>query len=1601
MMTSLNITQSKNSIWPLFFMMAIMLILLSVLSLSARASVDIGYQNELHERLQVQKNIEPLPDDLAGDNIDYFSGNVNFIVTDVSIPGNFDIPVQIRREFSRDVQAITEFGDWELSLPQITGVFHKREHFDCENPEPSVIYDPDQGYPFWWREYHRGLTIRDGNGYKASLIPAHKTIPSPFDVPSDAVYYTKDHWIVRCSGKNFVAQSPDGITYTFDNLSDTIIADPICKNGNEGCLSVISLALRATKVEDRFGNYVTYNYENWNFNTRPVSIVASDGRRIDIEYYDISYVPRISQVTTNGRTWKYRYHELTQHMEVLHNVILPDDSKWEYKLYDEGCDGPCESDPEKRPESIRDIREYPRGKILGTYPQRTFNLSVKHPEGALVEFTFEDIYLHRFYAGFRRDLTLPGGNFGKCITIQCKGLMTSFALTKKVIHYDASNTYQWDFSYSENSSIADIYTESGGPLLDEHRRQTTTINGPDNIVDIVYNRVADIFEGAELSRVTKSIDGVEISRTDREFEKGLYYGGIFMPEKESEIIGSIHRGLNMLKDAFSSRLVRNTITENGDQYYKVFSGFNEFEVATKAQQYNDFSSDIRYIKQSYQHDLLHWILNMPTTKSVSNDNVNFTVTKETSYYSNSHAFKSLPYEAKAFDRWVSRVSDYYASGEPKTIEFNEKLKTSTGSSTQRYRFKTFSGYKRGKPQHIAYTARYSDTQQISTSQSIDDNGWINSITDLNQNTSNYFYDEMGRLTAIDLPDRWTDTLITWATGSNGNKQATHYLCELAANHNECKGEIATITTLYYDRLLREQLVSMIDPQTGQGRHQNRRYNSSNRNVFESYWSSDSDEIEGIHYNYDALQRSTSVTQFGGGTVNTQYLPGNRVSVTNTRGYETMSTYLAYGGPSYEQVTAVASPEGVTTTQSFNIFGNVTAVTQTGPGKNGVGIVTQTEYRAYNNYHQVCKVQRQDVGQTLYQYSPLGELQWSASGVEGGLVTSCESNVTAAEKVTVTYDNLGGSHTVNYPDSSPDIVYTRDAMGNITELTTDHVAHAFSYNSANLLETEQLSIDSRLFNLSYDYNDLGERINTTYPDNYKVHYQRNRFGEITQVNSDTDLHAFDASYFPNGKMQAFNYGNGIRREVELNNQRLPSSIREHVDGSAVLHYGYEYDDEGNITTLTDHIDNSYSINQLQYDGLDRLTTTSGGSAMGNTSIEYDGLSNITRYNTLGRSLDYDYDTTRNQLISVTGSKSYNFEYNDKRGNVTHNGSRAFDFNRANQLIQSEDNHYLYDGFSRRVKTEDSIGTSFSVYSRAGQLLYRELDGKITNYIYLNGKLIAKKASAVVNNNSGYLHYRPFGDTLEAPRDDVGYAGHKFDTDLGLSYMQARYYDPGIGRFYSNDPIGFRIDNLMSFNRYIYANNNPYRYIDPDGRQQKPIDEVPIPTLPVGGGGSIVSLGNPIRDGGKNGGEGSGQGDEVCSAPMACASVLARITKKPGKNAAEQWKNLPAKSVKAPLLMSLTATVAMGNEIAQQSLKDKQDAGAVFKAFLAVAPTPLALISQVKVLGASGADWRNEALDRILYPRNWQDLSATELRRGWGGDRIRVEDVGAFTKALSEN
>ncbi|WP_301836092.1 RHS repeat-associated core domain-containing protein [Pseudidiomarina terrestris] len=114
---------------------------------------------------------------------------------------------------------------------------------------------------------------------------------------------------------------------------------------------------------------------------------------------------------------------------------------------------------------------------------------------------------------------------------------------------------------------------------------------------------------------------------------------------------------------------------------------------------------------------------------------------------------------------------------------------------------------------------------------------------------------------------------------------------------------------------------------------------------------------------------------------------------------------------------------------------------------------------------------------------------------------------------------------------------------------------------------------------------------------------------------------------------------------------------------------------------------------------------------------------------------------------------------------------------------------------------SGSSTYSYYSQDGQLLGTYADGDYTDYYYLGREMVAR-----------------YSDSTQS--DAPGYTGHVEDDDLGLVYMQQRYYDANIGRFYSNDPVDAmeairRGQPVHGFNRYAYVNNNPYKYTDPNG------------------------------------------------------------------------------------------------------------------------------------------------------------------------------------------
>lgn len=132
--------------------------------------------------------------------------------------------------------------------------------------------------------------------------------------------------------------------------------------------------------------------------------------------------------------------------------------------------------------------------------------------------------------------------------------------------------------------------------------------------------------------------------------------------------------------------------------------------------------------------------------------------------------------------------------------------------------------------------------------------------------------------------------------------------------------------------------------------------------------------------------------------------------------------------------------------------------------------------------------------------------------------------------------------------------------------------------------------------------------------------------------------------------------------------------------------------------------------------------------------------------------------------------------------------------------------LDPGTSVTFHHHDLLGSPVMVSDHKGRVLWYE---NTKPY----GESLGKKSS------SGLGH---LDNTVNEAASNLGYTGHTVDSSTGLVYMKARHYDPVIGRFYSNDPVGFKASNPVMFNRYAYANNNPYTFVDPDGRDARDIE-----------------------------------------------------------------------------------------------------------------------------------------------------------------------------------
>ncbi|HEV2147520.1 MAG TPA: RHS repeat-associated core domain-containing protein [Longimicrobiaceae bacterium] len=142
-------------------------------------------------------------------------------------------------------------------------------------------------------------------------------------------------------------------------------------------------------------------------------------------------------------------------------------------------------------------------------------------------------------------------------------------------------------------------------------------------------------------------------------------------------------------------------------------------------------------------------------------------------------------------------------------------------------------------------------------------------------------------------------------------------------------------------------------------------------------------------------------------------------------------------------------------------------------------------------------------------------------------------------------------------------------------------------------------------------------------------------------------------------------------------------------------------------------------------------------------------------------------------------------------------------------------YVYDG-QQAVLELDGAGAVRAWYAfypgvnrpylmeRGGERYYylTEVPGHVAGLIDSTGALVNQ------------YRYSPFGEAevvREQVQNPLRFTAREYDAETGLYYYRARYYDPALARFISEDPIGLE----GGINPYAYAGNDPVNFTDPFG------------------------------------------------------------------------------------------------------------------------------------------------------------------------------------------
>ena len=429
-------------------------------------------------------------------------------------------------------------------------------------------------------------------------------------------------------------------------------------------------------------------------------------------------------------------------------------------------------------------------------------------------------------------------------------------------------------------------------------------------------------------------------------------------------------------------------------------------------------------------------------------------------------------------------------------------------------------------------------------------------------------------------------------------------------------------------------------------------------------------------------------------------------------------------------------------------------------------------------------------------------------------------------------------------------FNYDQVGNLISITDPDSNLTFSYDGADrLANTSTTSSPNQLdVTKNYTYDSNGNRLTMTDSLTGSTNYLYDTLNRITTITNPANQ-AVNFGYDTLSRRVLTTLPNGVTTDFAYDSNSRLTNLQHKLGLTTLSDFSYTYDSVGNRTvmnTTRTGVTVNNSLNYL-YDNIYQLTqSTRPLPAQPDETFNYDPL---------GNRLLSDGQTTNSaigQANRLLEDATYTYSY-DNNGNLVQKTDKAsnettdYIYNAENKLIRIDlpggsVAQYRYDALGRRIEKDvdgvatryvydgedilmefDGTNTQIARYThgfgideplimeRVGQSLFYQADGlgSIIDLTDINGAVV----QSYVYNSFGNIEQQ-VGNVV----NPYTYTGREIDTESGLYFYRARYYDSLMGRFINEDPIGF----AGGINFYAYVQGNPINWVDPWGLKKYPND-----------------------------------------------------------------------------------------------------------------------------------------------------------------------------------